>query len=199
MKKQIVAIHGGDTFEKYEDYISDLKNKTITLEKLRAKDWKANLQNNLGEDYEVVLPRMPNPNNAKYAEWKILFDKIVLLLNDEVIFIGHSLGGIFLAKYLSEESCQKKTKAAFLVAAPYNTGSEWGRNTDFVLPQNLNEFSHQVPNIFIYHSKDDPVVPFSDCLEYQKALPKAKVKVFENRQHFNQESLPEVVEDIKNL
>lgn len=55
MKKQIITIHGGDTFEKYEDYITNLKNKTVTLEKLRAKDWKANLQNDLGEDYEVIF------------------------------------------------------------------------------------------------------------------------------------------------
>lgn len=199
MKKQIVAIHGGDTFEKYEDYIADLKNKAITLDRLLSRDWKANLQNDLGEDYEVILPRMPNPNNARYAEWKIVFDKIVPLLDDEIIFIGHSLGGIFLAKYLSEESVPKKITAVFLVAAPYNTGSEWDRNTDFVLPHDLSEFSHQVPHIFIYHSKDDPVVPFSDCLEYQKALPKAQVKTFEDRQHFNQENLPEIVDNIKAL
>ena len=199
MKKQIITIHGGDTFEKYEDYITDLKNKTVTLEKLRAKDWKSNLQNYLGEDYEVILLRMPNPSNAKYVERKIMFDKIVSLLDDEAIFIGHSLGGIFLVKYLSEENCPKKIKAVFIVAAPYKTGSEWRGDADFILPQDFKEFSYQVPCIFIYHSKDDPVVPFSDCLNYQKALPKAQVKIFEDRQHFNRESFPEIVEDIKLL
>ncbi|MEK7669458.1 MAG: alpha/beta fold hydrolase [Patescibacteria group bacterium] len=136
---------------------------------------------------------------AKYAEWKILFDKIVPLLDEEVIFVGHSLGGIFLAKYLSEESCSKKVKAVFLVSAPFNTGSEWDRNVDFILPEDMSELSNQVEDIFLYHSKDDPIVPFSDCLNYKKALPRAQVKVFEDRQHFNQENFPEILEDIKNL
>lgn len=39
---------------------------------------------------------MPNSNNAHYQEWKIIFDKIVTLLDEDVIFISHSLGGIFL-------------------------------------------------------------------------------------------------------
>ena len=37
MKKQILVIHGGNAFEKYDEYISYLKSKEITIEKLKAK------------------------------------------------------------------------------------------------------------------------------------------------------------------
>ncbi|MDD5146104.1 MAG: hypothetical protein PHF44_04660, partial [Candidatus Pacebacteria bacterium] len=66
-KKQIVVIHGGDTFETYEDYLAFLNSYEINFEKLKIKRWKETLGEGLGNDFEVVSPKMPNPMNAKYA------------------------------------------------------------------------------------------------------------------------------------
>lgn len=96
--QQILLIHGGDAWETHAEYIANLKAKEVTLEKLLLPDWKANLQNRFGVTAQVIMPRMPNSQNARYAEWKIYFEKIIPLLNDDLILIGHSLGGIFLAK-----------------------------------------------------------------------------------------------------
>jgi len=49
------------------------------------------------------------------------------------------------------------------------------------------------------HSKDDPVVPFTQLKKYQQALPNAETVVFENREHFNQETFPEIIELIKSI
>ena len=141
---------------------------------------------------------MPNATNARYAEWKIWFDKIVPLLDEEVIFIGHSLGGIFLAKYFSENDYPKKVKATMLVAPPFNTPTEHPL-VDFNIETNLGKFEEQGGKIFLYHSKDDEVVPFSNCERYQKELPEAQYNIFEDRQHFNQNEFPEIVEDIRSL
>ena len=67
-----------------------------------------NLDKVLGGGYEVLIPQMPNSQNARYSEWKILFEKIISILDDEIILIGHSLGGIFLVKYFSENDYAKK-------------------------------------------------------------------------------------------
>jgi hypothetical protein len=103
MKKQIVIIHGGDTWETYEQYLEFLKNRQIDFDKhgLGKEFWEDKLNNNLGEDYQVIQPEMPNYRNAQYPEWKIWFEKFIPFLNDNVILIGGSLGGIFLAKYLA--------------------------------------------------------------------------------------------------
>ena len=47
---------------------------------------------------------MPCYLNAKYIEWKIVFESIVerLSIGDEITLIGHSLGGNFLLKYFGE-------------------------------------------------------------------------------------------------
>nr|MBP6060868.1 hypothetical protein [Candidatus Paceibacterota bacterium] len=93
MKQQVVHIHGGDPFDSYEEYISFLKNFEIkNLDYFKKKRWGTSLQKNLGENFEVLNPDMPNKRNAKYLEWKIWFEKIVPLLDDEVILAGGSLG-----------------------------------------------------------------------------------------------------------
>lgn len=200
MKKQIVVIHGGDTFNTYDEYISFLKGFVIdSLDYFKGGSWKDSLGQSLGESFEVIAPKMPNKFNAKYAEWKIWFEKLLPLLDQEVIFVGHSLGGIFLAKYLSEHTQNKIIKAVFLLAAPYDEKDTDESLADFSLPESLENFEKQVSSIYLYHSKDDPVVPFVDVEKYKKALPNAVLHVFEDRKHFNQEVFPELVEAIKNL
>ena len=203
MKKQIVIIHGGTSFKTYEDYISYLKNKEISIEKLRPrKEWKDTLATELGNDYEILMPRMPNGTNARYDEWKLWFNKIAEILNDEVVLIGHSLGGIFLAKYLSENTFPKRIIATILVAPPFDdTDGADGKESliDFALPSSLAKFTEQSGKIYLVHSKDDPVVPFTQLKKYQQALPNAETVVFKNREHFNQETFPEIIELIKSI
>lgn len=44
MKTSIVIIHGGTTFDTYDEYIRDLESSTLTLEKINRKDWKDGLR-----------------------------------------------------------------------------------------------------------------------------------------------------------
>lgn len=196
MKQQVFIIHGGNAFNSYDDYLTDLKQKEVSLEMLKLSDWKSSLGAVLGEMFEVLIPRMPNPQNAKYFEWKIFFEKYIPLLDDGVILIGHSLGGIFLAKYLSEEIYPKKIRATLLVAAPFNT-PHVHPYVDFNLLNSLEGLAAQGGAVFFYHSKDDQVVPFSDFENYRVALPGAQFRTFEDRQHFNGEAFPEIAEDIR--
>jgi len=199
MKKQILLIHGGDNFATYEEYIDFLKKYEVKLEELDAKRWKENLSEKLGGDFEVIFPKMPNPMNAKYAEWKITFEKFFPFLKDNIILVGHSLGGIFLAKYLSENKFPQKILATFLVSAPYDEKDTNEFLGDFNLPESLEMFREQGGKIFLYHSKDDEVVPFIDFEKYKKVLPEAETMVFEDRGHFDQNEFLELVKDIKSL
>jgi hypothetical protein len=198
MKQQIFVIHGGTAFESYEEYVNYLHHKEVSLEKLQGRDWKMNLQDNLGEEYEVYLPKMPNAQNAVYKEWCIWFEKFLPLLDDGVIFVGHSLGAVFLAKYLGEHVVEKKIKATLLVAPPF------GRDLGEPLPQfsitgPLTSFGEQGGKISLYHSKDDPVVDFAELKHYQEQLPNAYIHIFEDRGHFNMEEFPEILEDIRKV
>ncbi len=196
--KQVVAIHGGDSYATYEEFISNFSKIVVSLEWMNFNDWKKNLQKVLGHEYEVLLPRMPNPQNAKYREWKIYFEKLLPQLNDGVILVGHSLGGVFLAKFLSEESLPIAVHATFLVSAPFDADGE-RTLVEFNITNDLARLSEQGGQLFLYHSDDDPVVGFAELDKFVVRLPGAVVRTFANRQHFNQAEFNELVEDIRSL
>jgi predicted alpha/beta hydrolase family esterase len=200
MKQQIVAIHGGETFDTYQNYISYLKNKIIEPERLKPKrDWKNTLLEKLGENFEVLLPSMPNKTNSQFKEWKIWFERITPFIKKNTIFVGHSLGGTFLAKYLSQNTISKSIRAVILVAAPFDDADSKYSLASFKLPPSLKKFSEQADKIYLIHSKDDFVVPFEDLKKYKKALPDAEIMVFDHKEHFSQETFPEIVKLIKTL
>lgn len=200
MKQQVVLVHGGNTFDSYKEYIENLKNKEISLDRLKIfKDWKNSLPEKLGEKFEVLAPRMPNGSNAQYDEWKIWFDRVISLLNMNPIFIGHSLGGLFLAKYFSENIVPVSARAVILVAAPYDDEGSDESIASFSLPTSLEKFEGQTKSIFLFQSEDDPVVPFVQLEKYKQALPKAEVITFKDRNHFLQETFPEMVNLINKI
>jgi predicted alpha/beta hydrolase family esterase len=200
-KQQVIIIHGGDTFDTYEEYLVSLKNWDIDFEKYKAAtvNWKEALAGNLGEGYEVILPSMPNKMNAKYAEWKIWFEKLIPYFSKNIILVGHSLGGTFIVKYLSENKLALPIFGVFLVAPVYNSDGAEFTMADFIMPQSLELLENQTSAIFLYHSQDDQVVPFGNVRQFQQRLKNAIVRIFENKGHFNQSAFPELVGDIKNL
>jgi predicted alpha/beta hydrolase family esterase len=202
MKKQILIIHGGTAFTRYEDFLEYLKNKSID-EPLadQPKGWKPWLREAFGEVAEVYLPSMPNKQNAKYAEWKLWFERHLEFLRDGAILIGHSQGGIFLAKYFTENNLPISIRALYLIAAPIGPddfGVEDGG--DFVFEKSRSPvFSEKIKDIYIFHSRDDPVVPYAHALQYKEALPAAQIVTFEDKGHFIIEEFPELVAHIKAL
>lgn len=197
--RQIIYIHGGETFNTYEEYVEYLKSYIIDFDSVTKKRWRDMLIEQLGDKYEMVVPSMPSPKNAKYAEWKIWFEKYIPIIRDGAVLIGHSLGGIFLAKYLAENTLPIKATALFLVAAPYDDQGSPYSLADFILPPALSGIHDSTQHICLAHSSDDPVVNFSDFEKYKKALSQAQVMEFSNRGHFIGEEFPELVHEISLL
>lgn len=200
MKKQIVVIHGGDAHETYEDYLSFLENVRIDFDRYRlgGSDWKRTLRERLGERYEIIAPDMPDKINAKYAEWKIWFEKFIPHLEPETMLIGHSLGGTFLVKYLSENIFPRKLVALFLVAPCFDDTQEYSLG-DFRHASDLSRLRDRAGALFLYYSEDDPIVPFDNLAKFRRVFPRAVVRSFRDRRHFNQEEFPELLDDIRSI
>ena len=196
MKKSLVLIHGGTTFNTYEEYWKYLESCELSLGKLNRTDWKDFIKENL-PDFEVIYPKMPNSKNARYPEWKLWFEKLFPLLTDEVVLVGHSLGGIFLAKYLTENVFPKKILSLHLVAAPYDTEIIKESLADFALTGTVEKLQELTDNIFLYQSKDDMAVAYEDVEKYKRDIINATLRVFENRGHFTQNEFSELFKDIK--
>ena len=119
MKTQIVIIIGGMTFKNRKGYLKFLKTRNISIE--RKIYWTDDyFIGKLGKNFEVIKPRMPLQDNPRYDEWKIHFEKHFPYLRDNIILIGSSLGGIFLAKYLSENKFPRKILSTYLIAPPFD-------------------------------------------------------------------------------
>lgn len=199
-KKQVLVIHGGTPLESRAQFLDALRKKVVKLERILSEpDWKSELSTTLGQDYLVYTPQMPNKQCAEYEEWKILFEKIIELLDDEFILIGHSLGAIFLIKYLSENTISKKIAKTFIVAGAFdNTGMEEEPLYSFLNSGDISNLEKQAGKLFFYHSEDDLVVPFCHIDLFKKVLPHATYRIFKDKMHFHQDSIPGLVEDIKN-
>jgi predicted alpha/beta hydrolase family esterase len=48
----------------------------------------------------------------------------------------------------------------------------------------------------LYHSEDDPVVPFSALEKIASKVSGSTKRVFKDRKHMNMENFPELVEDV---
>ncbi|RMF92889.1 MAG: hypothetical protein D6734_11235, partial [Candidatus Schekmanbacteria bacterium] len=137
--------------------------------------------------------------NAKYSEWKIHFERYFPFIRNNIILIGSSLGGIFLAKYLSEHKFPKKIKAVFLIAPPFDNTIE-GEDLvgGFKLKGDLSLLEKNSKNLYLMFSKDDNVVPVSHADKYRKKLKNAKIIIFESKNgHFEISEFPEIVKLIK--
>ena len=154
-------------------------------------------------NFQVIKPEMPNKEMACYAVWKLRFEKHFPFLDEEhLIVAGHSLGAMFLVKYFSEQQFPFRFKQLHLVAPVFDAeGLPEGDNYlgDFAYEQkNIKNLAHQAEEIIIWHSKDDPVVPFHHSEKIKAELPDAKLMVFEEKQHFNQAEFPELIQSIQN-
>lgn len=201
MKKQIVIIHGGNVYDIKDNFLVRLREKKVCGDDFKSrKSWRDDFEKNLESRFEIFTPRMPNKEDAKYIAWKIWFEKLLPFLDNDVTLIGHSLGGLFLVKYLSESLFPKKIKSLILIAAPFNGKSgKHNLNTDYSFNDDFQKITDQVGKIFLFHSTDDIVVPFADFEIYKEKLPNASFVSFNDRGHFNIEEFPELIEIIETL
>ncbi len=156
----------------------------------------AYLQEQLGSDYEVLSPDMPDPDHPQYEAWRTQIEKELAALTDDAILIGHSVGGSVLLKCLAFGAYQKHIAGLFLVAAPY-----WGKDADwqideFMLPEDFAAKLPQIAQIFLYHSRNDEEVPFAHLGHYQEKLPQANARALDGHEHSFKHGLPELVDDI---
>jgi BH0848 protein len=191
---QIVIIHGGDSFSSYDKYLKDLKNRQLDVDQLRPnKRWKDTVIAAFpGAD--ILIPTMPNSANAQYDEWVIWFEKIIPYFSDDVRLIGHSLGAMFLAKYLHENPLKKPVHQLILLAAGYNDSTEDYGSFMITSAKGIEKSADEV---HLLHSRDDFIVPYSELAKFEADIPTAHVHTFDNKNHFLDADFPELIALLK--
>jgi len=157
----------------------------------------ASLQNALDLAYDMHYPKMPEEDSATYADWKAPIERELATLNDAGILVGHSVGGSVVVNYLYEQQLDKPISSVFLLAAPYWGADEFWKWDEVRLGEDIATKLANIPRIFLYHSRDDEVVPFAHLALYAAKLPQATIRVFDRRGHQFGNDLAEVAEDIR--
>jgi uncharacterized protein len=181
-KKQVLFVHCGGTQGLHEG----------------SSDLVAWLRVVLGPPYEVLYPKMPNPDQPTYEQWKQKLENELASLDDGIILIGHSLGGSVILKYLSEEKIPKKIDAVFMIGSPFWGKRNW-RVNEYVLKENFVTSLPDIREFYLYHSRKDVVVPFKHLSYYARQLPFANVRAISGGEHLFTTGLPEIARDIKSL
>ena len=181
MKRRVVFIQGAGQ----EGFEEDRKLAT-------------SLQDVLGPEYDVRYPEMPDADSPEYEAWKGRIARELAALDGEVILVGHSLGGSILLKYLSEVKLEKPVVGLFIIAAPYWGAENWEVNEYALQDGFASKLPGELP-VFLYHSRDDQVVPFAHLALYTEKLAHATFREFDGRGHQFNDDLSEVAQDIKGL
>ena len=80
------------------------------------------LRQQLGQDYEILYPRMPSEDDPSFASWKTTLESVFETLEDGAILVGHSVGGTILVKVLAEQESARKFGAICLDRGTFRRG-----------------------------------------------------------------------------
>jgi|SRR5687767_1851055 predicted alpha/beta hydrolase family esterase len=183
MPYQVLFIQGGGAEGTHDEWDNKL------VEGLRRE---------LGLDYEIGYPHMPNEADPNYARWKTVLRKEFAKLDDGAILVGHSIGGTILINTLVEEPPDLELGGIFLLAAPFVGEGGWP-SEDIKIMSNLGSCLPAQTPVFAYHGSEDETVPFEHLGLYARAIPQAVVRRLTGRDHQLDYDMTEVAADIRRL
>ena len=120
------------------------------------------LRRNLGPGAEMRYPPMPDEGNAPLLQWCEQIERDLAQLPAPVALVGHSVGASILLKWLSERDTAPAIAGLLLLANPFWGGDGW-RYDGYEALELAPGFDSRLPagaTIFLYHCRDDEVVPF---------------------------------------
>jgi predicted alpha/beta hydrolase family esterase len=206
-KNQLILIGGGEVFRSDAEALDWLEKCDRDL-MARQPSWKKWIADGLSEHCQIIRPDMPNTMNAKYAEWKVWFEKYFRYITEaqaiekstldrvmekdktqnqgKLILVGNSLGATFLVKYLSENLFPRHIDALHLISPAYDDAGliDESLATFQFVPRALEHLHHQTKHIHIWSSTDDGVVPYDHSVRFHVNLVGSTLHTFHDRGHF---------------
>jgi hypothetical protein len=196
-KTQIVFIHGGDSFETKEELYAALRARAYNPTTPEQKKWRDWVKEQTSETHDFIYLQMPNAWNADYVAWSIWFEKVIPFLRDGAVLIGHSLGGGFLLRYLTEHKPPVTTSQLHLVAPVVDDLDCPGVGEFQIDVHNWPGFQSIPTAVHLWHSSDDTLVPIHHSERFKALYPSAELHTFTDRFHFLTERFPELLAEIQ--
>ncbi|MBI2613301.1 MAG: serine hydrolase family protein [Candidatus Levybacteria bacterium] len=178
MKKRVFIVHGWDGSPK--------------------SDWLPWLQKELqNRDFEVLVPKMPNPEEPKIETWVPYLANSVGEVDENTFFVGHSIGCQTILRFLEGLPKDKKVGGAVFVAGFSSTGKSTLKGLTeeekeiiapwLNAPINLEKVKPHLPKSVAIFSDNDLYVPLSNKDVFEEELG-TKTIIEHAKGHFTDES-----------
>ena len=154
------------------------------------------LEHELGEDFRVLAPEMPDAENPGYERWRAAIEEHLGTIDGPVLIVGHSFGASTVLKMLSESPAPGEIRGLFFASTPWWEPEGW--SAEFAVTEGFAARLPAVPT-FLYHAVDDPEVPSSHLDTYRAHLPGATTREIPGDEHSFVHGLPELVGDIRSV
>jgi len=156
------------------------------------------LERELGPDYDIRYPRMPDEDEPKFAPWSAALRNELDKLEDGAVLVGHSIGATILVHSLAEQPPERPPAGIFLVAMPFIGEDGWP--SDEIRPEpHLGAKLPASSPVYLYQGGADDTVAAKHADLNAKAIPQAVVRRLPGRDHQLDNDMSEVAADIRDL
>lgn len=155
-----------------------------------------------GQDHKVFVPKFSTPENQGLEMWTREFEQYMPLIDENTIFIGHSLGPAFILSIL--EKINVKIKACFFVSGFLGSSDnpEFDKiNKTFTEREfNWTKIKANCSFFKMYHSDNDPYLSIEKAKKLSSSLG-IEIEIIKGAGHFNESAgyikFPKLLEEIK--
>ncbi len=155
------------------------------------KNWLPYLKSQLGKrKLNCIVPNFPSPDKQDYKSWSKILKAYVEIgcITKETTIITHSLGGIFIAKFLIENAIT--IKRIVTVAGFNNMQFEEDNSlydSFYMKNEELDALKNYVLERICIYSDNDPYVPIKEAEKFAEFI-KAEKILMSDAGHFNEKS-----------
>jgi len=190
--KNAIILHG--TCDKEEYYSSEYPSAS----NFHWLPWL--VKQLLIKDIHAVTPEMPHGYMPNYAVWKREFERFDI--TSETTLVGHSCGGGFLVRWLSENK-DKQVGKVVLVAPWLDPNKTKGEDNDFFDFTMDTGLVSRTQGVTIFNSDTDMEAVHTSVNQIMDTIQNIKLVEFENKGHFclsdlNGEAFPELLDEVLN-
>lgn len=136
------------------------------------------------EGHSVLIPDLPKPLLPDYSLWMRKLTDTVGAIDENTVFVGHSLGAITALLYIQSRPESERCTGFVGVAPLAKQRYDLLVGTFFEVPLRFEELKRRIPKMLVLSDPKDHLVPFDDA-KYLVEKMQCDLIACANRGHFD--------------